>query len=351
MANLVKSVQHFSLSTTGASVAGSLATGTDHTQCVPFAMATAGDTLSNFGDSLIGVAMSSGNVTVTRTDTTGTLLAEVYVVEFDSAVTVQQGTYTIADTSTSTTASLSAVTLADSWVLSYGVIGSDTRTSANTIRTHFNSTTQLGFNRSGTTGAHTGQWYVAEHSNFDTQEFEAVSMTGASTTSSPSSYTVANSFLVADTTYSGTNKGPDDCAVNATMTNGTTITYTRVATPNTHTIDCHLVECNDGDFVSQSGLHDMNNQGTSDTDTLSPGSNLNRSAAFAALRTPYGSNAADSTNGTQSAGVCRMELTDTTELTIYKAKATTAGTANVSWQVVEWAIANSHAAGMMGCNF
>ncbi len=73
--------------------------------CVPFATSQQNGTDSDFHDLVFDVYFEAGpKVTVARAQSAGTVYVGIYVVEFNSTfINVQQGTWTIADSSTSST--------------------------------------------------------------------------------------------------------------------------------------------------------------------------------------------------------------------------------------------------------
>jgi len=340
MSAVVKSVQLFDLSTTGTSTTGTLAAGTNINQCVPFAMATAGPNENDVQSCQLDCWLSgTDTVNVERTQSTDTLNAIVYVVEFTDAVTIQSGTFSM--TGTTTTASLTAVVLGDSFCIGYSK-AAGANTDDNFMRTHFNSTTQLGFERDASAGTLAGHWFVVESTEFDTQEFEAVYTSNETATSSPSSYVEADTFLIADREYGGTGNGPSEIGCRVEMTGPTQLTYTRGYRTSFVYYDCQLVECNDSAFASQNGNKDMNGLGTQDNVTIST-VDLDKAMAHAACH-DWGSTGPTITDSNVDMAAVSLEITGTTTLSVVKGQAVPSSGTIVTWQVVEWELVPSNRA-------
>lgn len=205
--------------------------------CVPFVthrVTTVASPVDDYSETCIDVQMQSGPNRVTATTSEGTtraLVVEVTVVEFDpNRVTVQSGTYQM--TGASTTASPSAVVLANTFLVHSWQIDSNPATHQHAgVRGRFTSTTQLTFDRIGTTGTVDGHWFVIESdsADFSVEEFTVTLTAATSNTATISSVTMNKTFLVGSHTISDTTDDNADGSVEIVLTNSTTVTVQRAA--------------------------------------------------------------------------------------------------------------------------
>lgn len=204
--------------------------------CVPFVthrVTTVASPVDDFSETCIDVQMqaSPNRVTVTTSEgTTRALVVEVTVVEFDpNRVTVQSGTYQMSATG-STTASVTAVVLANTFLVhSWQISGNPATHQHAGVRGRFTSTTQLTFDRSGTTGTVDGHWFVVESDSgdFSVEEFTVTLTAATSNTATISSVTMAKTFLVGSHTITDTTDDNADGSVEIVLTNSTTVTVQR----------------------------------------------------------------------------------------------------------------------------
>jgi len=127
-----------------------------------------------------------------------------YVVEFGYDTVVQKGTWDLTSSETSTTETITATTLANSFVVSYNknegesAPGYDSDPDGRCIAFKFNSTTQLGFSREAAKGAVSGHWYVIYSDTLSVQHgnHSETGTTLNSVTDTISTVNVSHSFLV-----------------------------------------------------------------------------------------------------------------------------------------------------------
>lgn len=206
--------------------------------CVPFAthrVTTVASPVDDYGEYCIDVEMQSGPNRVTVTTSGGTpraLVVEISVVEFDATkVTVQSGTYQMA-ASASTTEAVTAVVLANTFLVhSWQVSGSPATHQHAAVRGRFTSTTQLTFNRIGTTGTVDGHWFVIESDNadFSVQEISITLTAATSGTDTLTAVTLNKTFIIGSYTISDTTDDNADGSIEAVLTNTTTVTIQRAA--------------------------------------------------------------------------------------------------------------------------
>ena len=147
--------------------------------CVPFVTKDVEDTGSYYDELYFDVYFSGSSIYADRqTATVGLITLGIWIIEFDSSeVDVQSGTFSIADSSGSGTAAVTAVTLAETaMVFNYKTNGCGNTVWGNSaIRGYFSSTTQLTFDRqTSQTGAISGHWYTFEDigSNFNVTTYD-----------------------------------------------------------------------------------------------------------------------------------------------------------------------------------
>ncbi|MGI9490494.1 MAG: hypothetical protein ACR2RF_32295 [Geminicoccaceae bacterium] len=244
MAAFVKSVERFSTTFTASSLLVTktinLTKGQDETQCVPFYTAhftqsatdsrithnVAIDMIDNAGTPAAAVKRQ------TTASSGGTLVVEVMVVEFESAVTVQKGQTSL--TGLNATATITSVTQGNAFIAitqHAQSTGSDDWNDA-LIQAKFNSNTQIQFDRRAA-GLPDWEvyWYVVESNGTDFQtEYVTFDITANATTGTATlsnSVTLANAFLVCTYESSETSDDMRDAIFNFALTASTTLTYYR----------------------------------------------------------------------------------------------------------------------------
>ena len=234
----IVSVERFSVTLAAgtASASANLTKSQTLANCVPFAthrVTTVASPVDDYSEYCIDVEMQSGpnRVTVTTSEgTTRALVVEITVVEFDATkVTVQSGTYQMS-ASASTTASVTAVVLANTFLVhGWQVSGNPATQEHAAVRGRFTSTTQLTFDRIGTTGTVDGHWYVIESDNadFTVQEISITLTAAASGTDTITSVTMNKTFLVGSYTLSSPADDNSLGSCEVVLTNATTVTVQR----------------------------------------------------------------------------------------------------------------------------
>ena len=271
-------------------------------------------------------------VVLTRNNPTGNLTVYVTVVEFNpSIIKVQTGTFSL---TTSTTPVIpEAVVLAKTALLFYyqSTDGTDDHND-NRVRGRITSTTQLTFNVDGTTGTKSGTWWVLESldTTWDVQTADLTFASSAtSATGTITSVDVAKSFLI---TSWDTSEPSDDSrggALQVNLTDSTTVTGTRPATPAA-TLDAHVfVVTFSGDEKVQ--RHDMSMTALSHTDTID---SVDLSVATLFATTHDAEFPVSGTSSPIDDSFVRFQMTDST--TVQGDRADQANDGTITWQVIEW---------------
>ena len=238
----------FDTSTGSTSNTVNLSKGQDETKCVPFCtnyVTTPGSDFRN--DDLVGLEMidNAGTpaVKVHRWGVAASAVhVDIFVIEFGSNVTIQQGS--VALTGTTAASTITAITTANSFCV-FSQVGS-TGTGSDDfndmfVRASFGSTTSVDFARQAAgVPDWTVYWYVVESDGSDfLTEYVNDSWTSAET--GPTGLTLSNTISLTDafvvSTYE-TAHGTDDMAnaiCNVALTGTTTLTWYRNngTTPNT----------------------------------------------------------------------------------------------------------------------
>ena len=191
---------------------------------------TVASPVDDYSEYCVDIEFQSGPDRVTVTTAEGTsraLVVEVTVIEFEPGI-VQQGTFQMVGAST--TEAITAVVLANSYVIApWQVSGNPATQEHAAVRARFTSTTQLTFDRIGTTGTVDGHWYVIESdgSNFTVQEV-SITLTGAASgTDTITSVTMNKTFLIGSYTLSSPADDNSLGSIEAVLTNATTVTIQR----------------------------------------------------------------------------------------------------------------------------
>ena len=171
----VRSIEKFTLTLAVgvATVSGTLTKSQDAAQCVPFATKRVGSILvspaDDYDDMNVDITISGTTVKADRLGTDGIMIVEVFVVEFQSDMSIQQGTFTLSGSST--TEAISALTLAKSFLIFHyqSTVATPNTLGDNAVRGRYTSTTQLTFSRGASGGTLSGHWYSVEDTagNFD----------------------------------------------------------------------------------------------------------------------------------------------------------------------------------------
>jgi hypothetical protein len=341
---IVKTVEAFEISITGTSNSAALTKSQTVANCVPFMTSEGPTTTSDLEDLLADCYFSGSSVYASRLSSAGTKTAYVYVVEFDSAyVDVQQGTFSIADGNTTGTASISAVTIADSWLIAYHEAASPatSETDSNLCKSKINTTTQLEFERNdNTSDIIDGHWYLAESTSFDVQHFADIDLDPATQNTTITAVVLADSFVIADHLYFDNERNPDRVGVRHSLTSTTNLLSAREDASSEVSANAQVIECQDSEFEAQRGDKDMDGEGTSANITISS-VDTDKAIPWAATH----KNGHTSPNGSDSDApemFHGLDITSATNLELNIAQGHT-GQGITSWEVVEWAIGVLHA--------
>lgn len=288
MARFVKSVEKITINfnlTTGAldTVTVNLSKNQDHTQCVPFITArynTIGDDYRDNDFCSVEMIDNAGTPAARGRrhpePVTGTLIAEVFVVEFESSVTIQQGSTTL--TSTLITQSITAVDRTHSFLTfsqhsTGATLGTDDFGDS-LIEGLFDSDTNLIFIRNlGGAPDWEIYWYVVESNGVDF-EVEFIRNTLASTTTELTD-TLANTvaldsaFLVGSYRTSESSDDMRDGIMNYALISTTQVRIYRDhgGSPSASCISSiFVVRCSNNEFDVQRAAIDLGASLTNDTD-------------------------------------------------------------------------------------
>ncbi len=352
---IVKSVEFFevAMTTSETSQTATLTKGQDITNCVPFFHGQCqSTTLDNMRAHNIDVWFTSTDtLNIAREQTTTTAHTSMgYVVEFDdSVVTVQSGTFSLSGATA--TATISSVTLADSFAIAYGEAAAANDPDDNMFRTGLDAMTTVGFERDGTTGTIDGHWFVVEYSGFTTQDVSAT-ITGTTQDTMISEVVLADTFIWSEGEFEGVSNFPGAVGQRAELTTTTNLHNARDNGLSTAFSRTQVVECDDNEFVTQDGNLDMATLGSTEAISISAidedGAMATSSARAYGKTAPGISDEADI-----NMAYVRMEFTTSSEITVTIGEAHT-GAGTITWYATDWelvATGDTGAAMMMGCNF
>lgn len=346
----VKSVERFSITLAAgtASNSASLTKSQVTANCVPFIthrVTTIASPVDDFSETCVDAYFSGSTVVVeTSEGTTRALVVEVTVVEFDSSrVTVQQGTYQMS-ASASATASITAVTLANTFLVHAWQLSGNPATHQHAgVRGRFTSTTQLTFDRSGTTGTVDGHWYVIESDSgdFTVEEFTITLTAATSGTATISAVTMAKTFLVGSHTITDTTDDNADGSIEAVLTNTTTVTIQRTTGGGNIVYTGYAVEfAAGGDETVQRGQ--IAAQGATASQNVSGLTAVDLDVAMVhAAGSPMswkngsfpGSGSSDNCDA-----FCAWDFVNTTTIRVQHTTSGGEASNDLSWEVIEWAI-------------
>jgi hypothetical protein len=315
-----KSVEKIQITITPATepVTTNLSKGQTVAQCVPWYTMRAGGAKGNIRDLAARVEIidngGTAAVKITSTDMTDTdsTIFEVFVVEFDASINVQQVVATIADATSSTNVTVTDVGAQTSAFMIYsGMYGTGTATGwrqGGAVRVRFNgaSTTSVTISRGFTTGTVTGVLYVVD---CDAGEFVvehaqiSLSASAAETGTATIGATVAaDPFLIHSFETDESGGHPLDQCWWADLTNTTTVTVNRntgdTSNTNTSTHEIAVVECQNSEWDVQRNTA-LTLATTSQTDTITA---IDQTRSFincghAQISTSRNSSATNTVNG------------------------------------------------------
>jgi len=345
---IFKSVEkiEFTIPVSTLSNSGTLTKGQIDTKCVPFTtVATPRNTEERLDTRFVNVTISGTTVTATRESASSNTFVDViiFVVEFTDACTVQTGEETIANSSFTATATISALTdLTKSFVY---ITPSTTNTlddlNDSYVTVEITNTTTLTFTRTGSQDAVICRWYTVECDNtqFDVQRGQFSIPASNDNNAQSAAFTAVDmdrTMVIAN--YNTTEVGDDGEAGNCTI-DLVDSTHVRARRANGNTpaasrainIDFQVIQFGSAENITvQRGEFLMS--GVEDTDTIND-VNLDGSMAHS----PSGQNNAsiNSQNGDDIGQFfCKMDLQDS--ITV-RGRVITDSTETVnSWEVVEW---------------
>jgi hypothetical protein len=348
LASYVKSIEYveISLSTVGPTSAN-LNKGQTFGNCVPFVtkMATGHD--DNFPKAHPDIYMESGpKVTAARQITGGTLSIGVFVVEFDSPskVRVQQGTFTIANGSSTGTASLTySVTQSNAaLVFYYKNNPSDVDDPHEAlVAGYFSADNQLTFARNGTDGAISGHYFVFEAM---TNEFSvqarsfSIPASGTSGNTSINSVATDKTFLIASYRSSYESDNPRSFDVNVYLNSQTQINAGRNYGASAGIEDIRVFAITfSGDELVQRGSFSYAASDAQEQYSLSSSVNTDEAIAWNGVAMPGPGtmmNASGSGTGFED-GYQRLKIVNS-GATVQGDRAESATAATGRWEVIWW---------------
>jgi len=215
---------------------------------------------------------STSQITAERNAASGNAItARVYVLEFGADTTVQKGTWSMADGVATDDVSISALTLAESYCFYYQK-GTDADVTYHPddvcVSLKFNSTTELGFERTGTTGSNSGNWYVVSSNTLTVEHgsHSEVGGTGTTMTDTITSVTMAETFIISSYRTSEVDF-VDEAMCTVDLQNATTIRWRR-GFDDAEDFDFEYQIISDSNINVQRGEFTAN--ATTDNDTISP---------------------------------------------------------------------------------
>jgi hypothetical protein len=238
----VVSVERIDIDLATAGVSGNADTslGQVIAKCVPFSTfnkvgITDNADADSFDRSCIDVQIvdngGTANVQIDRAvafSVAGTIESRTYVVEFDSDINVQSGTFTAGTAET-----ITAVDQTKAFIVAYwekSTAGDVDAHGEAQVRAYFASDTSINFDRGITGGACTGHYFVIEDtaSNWDVQAFECIfGATDASITDTITSIDTAKTFLSAFVECAQADDDGETGIFEVQLTSGTVVTADR----------------------------------------------------------------------------------------------------------------------------
>lgn len=360
MAGAVKSVETFVIAMAGgegaATTAPETATLTKSQtigNCVPFVTKRVTTTgASEVENYQVGAWFTSTDtLNVGRDSTSGAIEVEVSVVEFDGArCTVQSDTWNMSSSTTSDTYAIpSAVVLANSFLVFHGYQNSAAQNyyPSHLLRGRLTGVSEITLDRGSADGTADGHWYVVESDSGDftveTADVQLASVASALDTIAeidPDTTMLIGSWM-ATSTAQGSNA---DNTVDATLTDGTTVTVQRESATGTIDWSGFAVEFTDGTTVQRATITGETGSPMPIDVTLATPVSLTMSTAIVAGN--MGSTVTGSFPSTSSADMmdaqCQLTLRDSDaggdfdELRIQHDVTGGEADNDFSWEVIEW---------------
>ena len=278
MANFVVSVEKVQTTfTVGGVNTVNLSKSQDETQCVPFYTMrfTADQTNNRTAQFCRLVMIDNGGTPAVQVHwtpsgaTIGDITVDIFVVEYGSNVTVQSGTTAV--TGTSATQAITAVTLANAFIVTTQDWNDGASSSADWedsfMQASFNSTIEIAFERRA--GGHPDwdvTWYVVESDGTDfTTEYVEFSWSGTdqgpTTAGTITAVTLAKAFLICTYECDEIDDDMDNAIVNMALTATTTLTWYRNhggSPTQTGTIGVWVVKTSGTEFSVERFAKDVN---------------------------------------------------------------------------------------------
>jgi hypothetical protein len=308
--------------------------------CVPFATSQQNGTDGDFHDLVFDVYFEAGpKVTVARADSAGTVYVGIYVVEFNSTyINVQQGTWTIANSSTSNTSSITAVDQTKAALLSYRKHGGTNDYDDYSVLGYFSADDTITWSRINNWEQIDGHYYVfeAKNSEFAVQSVNVtIAADGTSGTGTISSVTMGKTFVIASYRAGYSSDGGDKGQPSVYLSSSTQITAVRDTSHTTATNVHAYAVTFAGNETVQRGTFTYAASDAQETATLSPSVDTTAAIAWNPVLTlaPGGMETAHS--GGNNSGFQRLKIVDS-GATVQGDRATTSATASGRWEVIEF---------------
>jgi len=348
----VNSVENLaiSLSTAQTSNTATLSLGQNISNVVPFVtkeIDVNGGTADNWDAINLDFFLSGTNTVNAQRQATDakSLTSSIYAVEFNpDQVRVQNGTFTIAASSASTTASLTTVNLSKAALVFYFRSGSTTANEEdeNAVRGYFSATNQLTFERavSNSAGSLTGTWYVFEdlEDNFEVQNTTFTIATSATSgTGSINSINTSRTFTIGSYEVP-TMSDPDGGgygSIRLDLQDDTTIRAIRSAGDVQIDITAFAITFLNGGTV-QRGLWSWTGDTLAQQSTLINQVNLSSSMAWTPVREPHSHSYTGLASSDHANSVLRITLPNSTAVQADRLPDGSADPTESSWEVIEW---------------
>jgi hypothetical protein len=341
MTALVKSVEHFVLSTSGTSDSDTLTLGQDIDQCVP--MLPSFEISDTNGDGPgVGQAQiyfsSTDTLNLSRYHTLGTITANIPVVEWDDAVSVWSGTWTIDDGNTFEEVEFDA-TGATAVTEAFLVISCDGNTSdsdsdSNTVQAFFVDAKTVRFERQVNDGDLSGRYFVVNHEDLDV-EHDNDSSTGNTLTQSITTVTPASAFLITTVSADDASEAPNTLATRSRLGGSGGSTWNEVYSyrqdgGGSMFVSAQVVKSPTGEFTVERGETSFT---TTSTQAITE---INRLASVPKLSAAYYPKPdSDGINDAQK-GSCAVAFSKDNELTFVAGAA--GDNEEVWWEVISFAL-------------
>ncbi len=284
-------------------------------------------------DFIRGHFTSTTELTFDRTGTTGAAVTiEWYVVEWSSGVTVQSG---IASGTAGEDTTITAVVIADSFVLNTWHKDGSTMGDDDLIKARLSTTTNLEIrdNGGGLAGGINVAWFVVESTDFTTQEGSANMASGLTTDITVTEVDLAKAFPLLSFSTNGSPGLTEDVMLRGHFTTTTNLRVERdtdgPVDPGTGGIRFQVIEIDDGSSV-QSGTFafaDTDGQESATVTAVTDGMPI---ASGFQHRGGQGSGTTDTPNPAEAT----FDLTTSTNL--QADRGSTGGTADIEWFLIDW---------------